>query len=193
MSEESAAASSDFVWTVGHSPALGFDLFYVMRASSARYWLKRAAVLDCGVWDDVADLGDDILEEVLGLAGYGTLEDYTRHLEITGEVELPGVEDLMADDYDPEAAAPQPFDEFDAHSIPAVSDGDWPPNIASIVHDDLPLEIREKFAESYETSFNGAYATIEPDKRDGVIAALEAAGYTVSEDPSIQELAMIGW
>ena len=73
-----------------------------------------------------------------------------------------------------------------------MSDGDWPPNIASIVHDDLPLEIREKFAESYETSFNGAYATIEPDKRDGVIAALEAAGYTVSEDPSIHELAMIG-
>lgn len=192
MSEESTA-SSDFVWTVGRSPALGFDLFYVMRASSARYWLKRAAVLDCGVWDEVSDLGDDILEEVLGLAGYGSLEDYTRHLEITGAVPLPGVEDLAAASYDPDADVPLPEDEFDPRSIPAVSDGDWPPNIASIVHDDLPSEIREKFAESYETSFNGTYSTIEPDKRDGVIAALEAAGYTVTEDPSIQELAMIGW
>jgi hypothetical protein len=29
--------------------------------------------------------------------------------------------------------------------------------------------------------------------RNDLIAALEAAGYTVSEDPSIQDLAMIGW
>jgi hypothetical protein len=175
------------------SPGLGSDLLYVMRRESAEYWIKRAAVLDCGVWDDVAELGDAILEEVLGLAGYGSLEDYTRHLEITGEAPLPGVEELAAADYDPDAAAPQPFDEFDPHSLPAVADGDWPPHIAWIVHEDLPADIRQEFAECYETSFNGAYATIEPDKRDDVIAALEAAGFTVAEDPSIGLLAFVGW
>jgi len=193
VSEESAAASSDFVWTVEMSPGLGSELFYVMRRESAEYWIERVAVLDCGVWDEVADLGDEILEEVLGLAGYGDLEDYTRHLAITGAVPLPGVEVLAAADYDPDAWPPLPEDEFDPHSLPAVADGDWPPHIAWLVHEDLPAEIREEFADSYETSFNGAYATIEPDKRDAVIAALEAAGFTVSEDPTIGLLAFVGW
>ena len=193
MSEESATGTSDFVWTVGRSPAMGVDLFYVMRRESAQYWLKRAAVLDCGVWDEVAELGDDILEEVLGLAGFGGLEEYTQHLAITGAVPLPGVEEIADDDYDPDAWPPLPDDDFDPRSIPAVCDGDWPPHIAWIVHDDLPAEIREQFAECYETSFNGAYATIEADRRDDVIAALEAAGHTVAEDPSIDELAFVGW
>jgi hypothetical protein len=34
---------------------------------------------------------------------------------------------------------------------------------------------------------------IEPDRRDEVIAALEAAGFTVAEDPSIGALAFVGW
>jgi len=193
MSEESTNDTSDFVWTVEMSPGLGTEMLYVMRRESAEYWSKRAAVLDCGVWDDVADLGDEILEEVLGLAGYGSLEDYTRHLAITGAVPLPGVEVMAAADYDPDAWPPLPEDEFDPHSLPAVADGDWPPHIAWIVHEDLPAEIRDEFAECYETSFNGAYATIEPDKRDGVIAALEAAGFTVAEDPTIGLLAFVGW
>jgi hypothetical protein len=193
MSEESTNDTSDFVWTVEMSPGLGTEMLYVMRRESAEYWSKRAAVLDCGVWDDVADLGDEILEEVLGLAGYGSLDDYTRHLAITGAVPLPGVEVMAAADYDPDAWPPLPEDEFDPHSLPAVADGDWPPHIAWIVHEDLPAEIRDEFAECYETSFNGAYATIEPDKRDGVIAALEAAGFTVAEDPTIGLLAFVGW
>ena len=193
MSEESTAASSDFVWAIGSSPAAGYDLFYVMRPSSADYWLKRAEVLDCGTWGEVAELGDDILEEVLGLAGFGSLEEYTQHLAITGAVPLPGVEQLAEDDYDPEEWPPLPDDDFDPRSIPAVSDGDWPPHIASIVHDDLPAEIREEFAESYETSYNGTYSMIDASHRDKVISALEAAGYTVSENPAIDSLAFVGW
>lgn len=193
MSEESIPASSDFVWAIGRSPALGYDLLYVMRPSSADYWLERAAVLDCGTWGEVAELGEDILEEVLGLAGFGSLEEYTQHLAITGAVPLPGVEELAEEDYDPEEWPPLPEDEFDPRSIPAVCDGDWPPHIASIVHDDLPAEIRGEFAESYETSYNGTYSMIDASHRDKVIAALEAAGYTVSEDPAIDSLAFIGW
>ena len=193
MSEESTAASSDFVWAIGRSPAAGYDLLYVMRPSSAEYWLKRAEVLDCGTWGEVAELGDDILEEVLGLAGFGSLEEYTQHLAITGAVPLPGVEELAEDDYDPEEWPPLPDDDFDPRSIPAVSDGDWPPHIASIVHDDLPAEIREEFAESYETSYNGTYSMIDASHRDKVISALEAAGYTVSENPAIDSLAFVGW
>jgi hypothetical protein len=193
MSEESAADSPDFVWAVGRSPALGDDLFYVMQPSSAEYWLKRADVLDCGTWGEVAELGDEILAEVLGLAGFGSLEDYTHHLAITGEVPLPGVEELVAADYDPDEWPPLPDDEFDPHSLPAVGDGDWPPHIASIVHDDLPPKIREEFAESYETSYNGTYSMIDASRRDEVIAALEAAGYTVAENPGIESLAFVGW
>lgn len=193
MSEQPTAEGSDFVWTIGMSPGFGTELFYVMRRESAEYWLRRAAVLDCGVWDEVADLGDDILDEVLGLAGYGGIEEYTRHLEITGAVPLPGVEDIAAASYDPDATPPEPFDEFDPRSLPAVCDGDWPPHIAWIVHEDLPSEIRDEVAECYETSFNGAHAMIEPDRRDEVIAALEAAGFTVAEYPSIGELAFVGW
>lgn len=193
MSEESTTPTSDFVWTVGRSPSMGIDLFYVMRRESAEHWLERAAVLGCSVWDEVADLGDDILEEVLGLAGYGSLEEYTRHLEITGAVPLPGVEDLAAAEYDPDASTPLPFDEFDPSSIPAVCDGDWPPHIAWIVHEDLPVEIRDEFAESYETSYNGTYSMIDASLRDKVIAALEAAGHTASENPAIDSLAFVGW
>jgi hypothetical protein len=193
MSEESTVASSDFVWAIGRSPSAGYDLLYVMRPSSADYWLKRSDVLDCGTWGEVAELGDDILEEVLGLAGFGGLEEYTQHLAITGAVPLPGVEEIADDDYDPEAWPPLPDDEFDPRSIPAVCDGDWPPQIASIVHDDLPAEIREEFAESYETSYNGTYSMIDASLRDKVIAALEAAGHTVSENPAIDSLAFVGW
>lgn len=193
MSEASVAAPSDFVWTIGRSPGLGYDLFYVMRRSSADHWLKRADVLDCGSWWEVAELGDDILEEVLGLAGFGSLEEYTQHLAITGAVPLPGVEVLAAAKFDPDAELPLPEDEFDPRSLPAVCDGDWPPHIDSIVHDDLPAEIRQAFAETYETSYNGTYAYIETPHRDAVIAALEAAGHTVVEDPSIHELALTGW
>ena len=193
MSEESTVASSDFVWAIGRSPSAGYDVIYVMRPSSAEYWLKRAGVLDCGTWGEVAELGDDILEEVLGLAGFGSLEEYTQHLAITGAVPLPGVEELAEDEYYPQEWPPLPDDEFDPRSIPAVCDGDWPPQIASIVHDDLPAEIREEFAESYETSYNGTYSMIDASHRNKVIAALEAAGYTVSEDPAIDSLAFVGW
>lgn len=127
-------------------------------------------VKDCTTWGEVASLGDEIMELVLGMAGYGTLEQYTAHLRITGAVPLPGVDALMAETFDPDAEVPGPEDPFDISPIPAYSDGDFPPSPYLLMSEHVPSEVVEEFGRGYDTTFNGYITEFPAEAHDDVIA-----------------------
>ena len=128
-------------------------------------------------------------DEVAGMCGYGTFEEYTAHLAIGGAVPLPGVEQLAADAYDPDTQPPGDDEPFSVDDVPAYCDGDWPPAVGAIMEEELPEEVLEKYADRRTTSFNGTYAEILASYRDLVLDHLRSLGYELIEEPALADLA----
>jgi len=157
----------------------------------AEHWRVRRKVLDCRTWAEVRALGDDVLIEVLGLAGYGGYDDFLGHFEITGtapglspspvdeaEHALISAEDTPADD--------QPFAAYD--DLSACADGDWPPSAYRLVADSVPHELSTRFGTLWETNFNGIYAILDPDQRVALFDELTTLGDYLTETPWLSEL-----
>ena len=148
---------------------------------------------DCTTWGDVADLGEELMEEVLGLAGYGSFEEYTAHLNITGAVPLPGAGDIMAENYDPDAEVPGPDEPFSLNDIPSAADGDFPPSLLLLMSEHVPYEVREAYGSGYDTNFNGYFTEFDIDAKDDVLAWFTQAGFTVEPSTAIDDMLSPWW
>jgi hypothetical protein len=60
--------------------------------------------------------------------------------------------------------------------IDSCSSGDYPPIFERHQNVCLPKDVLDEFAERFETSINGTFATIPPDKGPQVVAELEQRG-----------------
>ncbi len=58
---------------------------------------------------------------------------------------------------------------------------------------ELPEEVLDMYAEQMETTYNGVYAEISIEHQDAVLTLLSAAGYVVTEDGRLSELADRGY
>ena len=150
------------------------------------YWVRRLDVLDCGTWGDVRDIGDDVYSEVLGLAGYGTFEEFSEHLEITGEAPLVGSREVALDAWQKaDHRLPGHDDEFAANDIPAVADGDWPADVRYLMNEYLPEEILRKQGTTYMTVMNGVYAELNLADREAILQSLTSLGALVVREPGL--------
>lgn len=171
-----------------------WDTFFaILPESELSRLLPMYMVKDCTTWGEVADLGDEIMKKVLGMAGYGTLEQYTAHLKITGAVPLPGVNDLMAETFDADAEVPGPEDPFDIGTIPAYSDGDFPPSPYLLMSEYVPSEVVEEFGRGYDTTFSGYFTEFPAEAQDDVIAWFKKAGYTVTPSSYLYQMIDPDW
>jgi hypothetical protein len=169
------------------------DNLVVLPHDVAEYWLLRVPVLACTTWGEVrAAVSPEVYREVLDLAGYGSFEDYTEHLQISGSVPLPGVNDEAAAQYaEVSEGFPEDDQPFDASTdIPACADGDWPADPLYMMNQHLPEEVLDEFAETYATSFNGDFSMIPWDTAAAALARLTALGFTLREDDRVSQLAM---
>lgn len=133
----------------------------------------------CATWGAVADLGQDVLDLVLELTGYGSFEEYTAHLNITGAVPVPGAEGIMAENYDPDAEAPSRDDPFEMDQIPSFGDGDFPPNPFILMTENVPDDVRSLYGDGYETIFNGYITEFDVKSEQDVLAWFVKEGFTV--------------
>lgn len=154
-------------------------------------WLPIVSVLGCETWADVKALGPDIYYEVLGLAGHGEYADFIRGFDVAGEAPAlaPSPEALaeylrLSDEGVP--SDDEPFEAF--NDIPAVADGDWPPNVHLLMAERLPSEVLERFATIRQTVFNGDFAHIPLADSPGVFGCLEELGHTHAQDDRILKM-----
>ena len=162
----------------------------VLPRETFEHWMERVPVLHCSTWGELREtVSIEVYLEVCGLCGYGSFEEYTRHLEITGTAPLPGAAEVAAASYDPDAEAPGDDAGFEAQrDIGACADGDWPPSVAWLMNEELPAEIVETYATVGMTVFNGAQAEIPARHRKAVLRDLEALGYRLVEEPGLGDL-----
>jgi len=156
---------------------------------------EQAALVDllsCDTWGELrAKATPEQFEEILGLAGYGTFEEYTRYLAVGRPV--PGAYEDAAEGFlDEDKEFPEDDDFFLLDEIGAYGDGDWPPDPCYLMAEHLPSEIVEEFGEYYETIFNGTYARLDP-RSEEIAAALQAMGDTCVEDQALIGRAQPRW
>lgn len=141
-------------------------------------------LLDCGTWGELrAKATPEQFEKILGLAGYGSFEEYTKYLAVGRP--LPGVYEEAAESFlEEDKEWPEDDDVFLESEIGAYGDGDWPPDPCYLMAEHLPGEVVEESGEYYETIFNGTYARLDAEA-DDVAAALRAMGHTCTEDQNL--------
>ncbi len=188
--ESSSARNTELVWAVVPAPWADEENLVVLARSTFEHWSKRIPVLACSSWGDLRRaITPEVYAEVCGLCGYGSFEDFTTHLDITGSAPLPHLRTAAADVYDADAVPPgddEPFSAYD--DIGACADGDWPPAIPYLMNQELPSEILDRYAERTETNFNGTFATLLASDKAAVLHDLETLGYRVVEDPELRAL-----
>lgn len=73
-------------------------------------------------------------------------------------------------------------------AVPGWDDGDWPEWPAQLMLDWVPESVRALGAEG-ETRLSGEYLELLPGRVDEVVAAMEAAGYSMERDDELVERA----
>ena len=141
-----------------------------------------------GALRENADAG--IYAEILGQAGYGSLDEFLSQLDVGQPV--PGARAMALRAYAEKAGEPLPPDRqaFDPdHDIGSYADGDFPPAAQRLMLEFLPRDVVEKFGDLSETIFNGTFVEFAVEKRDAIIAALEHDGYRWSEHQDLIDCA----
>jgi hypothetical protein len=163
----------------------------VLPSEVVEEWHSLVAVLDCGTWAEVKALGPDVYREVLDLAGHGDYADFIRGFDVAGEAPAmsPPPEALaeylrLSDEGIP--ADDEPFEAF--NDIPAVADGDWPPNVHLLMANLLPSEVLAHYATIRQTVLNGDFAHIALTDKGAVLQLLEQLGHTHSMDDRVLDL-----
>lgn len=187
--EGTGLPSIELVWSIV-TPALGGDpLLVVLPRDLVDHWMDRLAVLDCTTWGELrATATPEVLDEILGLCGYGTYEQYTANLDITGLAPLPGADALAAEAYARAGDPPADDAPFSPNDIPAYCDGDWPPSVGYLTATVLPDELLDQFAERGMTAFNGPLAEIPATNAEAVLAAFAEHGFELTEYPDLELL-----
>lgn len=176
--------SNDLVYGITEQSSLPKSLVILPRHVLEDLVAKHKA-LQCMTWGDVRrTCSKELFEELLGLAGFGTYEEYVAHLEVGRPV--PGARELATQEYwDDAVEFPTDDTIFPGHSLPAVADGDWPTGRFILMWELLPEAVIDKYAYCYDTIFNGEACEFDPAKRDQIIAELERLGFTCVEDQAL--------
>ncbi len=184
------AEDNELVWCVVEQASDGQEKLLVLPRATFEHWMKRVVALSCTTWGELRQrVMPEVYEEICGLCGYGTLDEFTRYLDIQGQAPLSGLYEAAAAAYDPEAVPPADEEPFEAsRDIPACADGDWPPAVAYLMCEELPQQILDAYARRYMTTLNGEYAEIPADRKDAVLRDLAALGYRLVEEPRLNEL-----
>ena len=72
--------------------------------------------------------------------------------------------------------------------VPGWDDGDWPEAPIQAMLDWVPDEV-QALGEEVSTRLSGEHLGLEPARTDEVVAAMEAAGYTMRRDDALVERA----
>ncbi|MDO9410067.1 hypothetical protein [Patulibacter sp.] len=73
--------------------------------------------------------------------------------------------------------------------VPGWDDGDWPEAPIQAMLDWVPAEA-QALGEEVSTRLSGEHLGLEPARTDEVVAAMEAAGYTMRRDDALVERAV---
>jgi len=158
----------------------------ILPRSDAEYLRDVCNALASPTWGDLRKIAcAATYQEILDLAGYGSLDAYLSKLDVG--VPVPGAEEEALRAYSEKVGQPLPADDepFDAGQIGACADGDFPPDPRLLMFEHLPSDVVEKFGSVKNTVFNGTFVTFESPQRDEILAALETDGYRCTEDQSL--------
>jgi hypothetical protein len=72
--------------------------------------------------------------------------------------------------------------------VPGWDDGDWPEAPVQAMLDWVPAEVRA-LGEEVSTRLSGEHLLLEPARTDEVVAAMEAAGYSIQRNDALVERA----
>ena len=167
--------------------ALYNDTLVILPRSVAQYLSDVYTALGSSTWGELRQNSTvEIYKEIMGQAGYGTLDDFLSKLDVGMPVPGARAEALRA--YAEKAGEPLPSDDepFDPEQdIGSYADGDFPPAPQLLMLEYLPKAVIEKFGNVYDTNFNGTFVDFESDKRDEIVAVLERDGYNCAEDQAL--------
>lgn len=145
------------------------------------------AALGSSTWGELRENADaGIYAEILGQAGYGSLDEYLSELDVGRPV--PGARAMALRAYAEKAGEPLPPDDeaFDPDRvIGSYADGDFPPAPQRLMLEYLPRDVVERFGDLSETIFNGTFVEFAAEERDAIVAALEHDDYTWSDDQGL--------
>ena len=128
----------------------------------------------------------EIYAEILGQAGYGSLDEYMARFDVGRPVpgaEAEGLRQFAAKQGEPIPADDEPFDADS--DIGGYGDGDFPPAPQLSMLEVLPRDVIEKFGNVYETIFNGTFVQFPAADVDEITAALERDGYRCTFDQAL--------
>ncbi|MCL1594779.1 MAG: hypothetical protein M3132_10575 [Actinomycetia bacterium] len=164
----------------------GFDgesRFQIIPMADAEHIAHVVDVVNsCSTWGEVAEMADSqVYEELLGRAGYGTLDEYTQDLHIGRPI--PGALDVgaaryAATDHD---GFPDKDEPFDPNTIEGLQTLDYPPTPEYLQEIHLPEEIAEQYGRRNETIFNGTFLEISSEYGPAIVAEMEKSGYRCVE------------
>jgi hypothetical protein len=174
----------------------GNDYFFVLPRPDAEEVADIMRVMNsCKTWGEVRRAASlDRYKEILGVAGYGSLEEYVEHIFVGRPI--PGALQAAAQDWEEknwENGLPADDDPFDPMEIDSYHSGDYPPTFECLQNSCLPQDLLAEFAERFETSINGTFATIPPDKGPQVVAELERRGHRCVEETDLFRRSMVRW
>ncbi len=161
----------EFCWAVIEQRWDGQQVLGIVRRDTLEHWIARHQVFECSTWGELrTSLAPELFTEICDLCGFDSALD--------------------ADPGNPDDAPPSDDTPFDGTSdITAFEEGDWPPALAALVYDDVPMEVLNAHGAFGATGLNGIYATIAAASRDAVLRVLAARGHRLTEDPRIDDLA----
>lgn len=157
----------------------------IMPRSEAEKLAKLWKLMASTTWGELRkEAGEELYEEFLEMAGYGSFDGYAQHLMVGQPV--PGALEsalraYTAGDDEP----PADSDPFAPQSLAGYGDGDFPPDLHYVMHESLPPEIMRAYGEIYETVFNGTYVRFKPDVAPAVVQAIKESGHEVIEEQDL--------
>jgi hypothetical protein len=182
-----AGVAKDLVWEL--VPTMNDDLtLVIIRRDSYEHWAARVPVFECRTWGELRSrVSGEVYQEVCELCGYGTLHEDTN-LDVNDAAPLRLVRSTAAETNEPDTEAPGDDVLFDATDIPAYADGDWPPSVAYLVDQELPMEVLNEYGKRVDTSLNGTYAYIPAEHRPAVLERLAGMGFRLTEEEGLTSL-----
>jgi hypothetical protein len=169
-----------------YATTTGFDgetRFQIVPLSDAEHLAHVVDVVNsCSTWGEVEEMADSqVYEELLGRAGYGTLEEYSQDLHIGRPIPgafAVGEARYEAIDHD---GLPEKDDPFDPNEIEGLQTLDYPPTPEYLQEMHLPGDIAERYGHRNETIFNGTFLEISPGYGPAIVAEMEKIGYRCVE------------
>lgn len=174
----------------------GNDYFFVLPRPDAEDVADIMRIMNsCQTWGEVRRAASlERYKEILGVAGYGSLEEYVEHIFVGRPI--PGALEAAAREWEEknwERGLPADDDPFDPMEIDAYHSGDYPPTFEFLQNICLPEDLLREFGERYETSINGTFATIPPEKGPEVVVELEGRGHPCVEETDLFRRSMVRW